>query len=339
MGLAESPGKGVGLAGSPGQGEAPLKAQMNEWASVEAQGKGGPRLKPKGKSGPRLKPKSSTSSKRTYHIPTSLFSLSSDARSQMALRVAAIWSTRHGKVSILLPDQCGISMSTMAAAAIMLYFKVVVELCKYGAFMLYFKSFCFADSNLFYHIYAQMQTSLVRAVVQECGAHLNIISPHSVHGAHAGESERILREAFAEASSHAALGKPSVIFIDEIDALCPRRDSKKEQDIRVASRLFTLMDSNKPLLCQELYFSDDILETRKFEVYLDFFQSSWKKTEDLGDRMLFLGKCYSMSFSAKELGVGMSNTIYFSNDPVAPWWNEWDSYHLRGISTSWLTYG
>nr|GMD25592.1 cell division control protein 48 homolog B [Ipomoea batatas] len=70
------------------------------------------------------------------------------------------------------------------------------------------------------------KTSLVRAVVQECGAHLIVISPHSVHRAHAGESERILREAFAEASSHAKLGKPSVIFIDEIDALCPRRDSR-----------------------------------------------------------------------------------------------------------------
>lgn len=51
-------------------------------------------------------------------------------------------------------------------------------------------------------------------------------SPHSVHRAHAGESERILRDAFAEASSHAKLSKPSVIFIDEIDALCPRRDSR-----------------------------------------------------------------------------------------------------------------
>ncbi|KAJ1433086.1 P-loop containing nucleoside triphosphate hydrolase [Sesbania bispinosa] len=90
------------------------------------------------------------------------------------------------------------------------------------------------------------KTSLVRAVVRECGAHLTIISPHSVHRAHAGESERILREAFSEASSHVALGKPSVIFIDEIDALCARRDSKREQDARVASQLFTLMDSNKP---------------------------------------------------------------------------------------------
>ncbi|XP_043706821.1 cell division control protein 48 homolog B [Telopea speciosissima] len=91
------------------------------------------------------------------------------------------------------------------------------------------------------------KTSLVRAVVQECGASLTIISPHSVHRGHAGESERILREAFSEASLHASSSdKPSVIFIDEIDALCPRRDSRREQDIRVASQLFTLMDANKP---------------------------------------------------------------------------------------------
>ncbi|XP_035542581.1 cell division control protein 48 homolog B-like [Juglans regia] len=90
------------------------------------------------------------------------------------------------------------------------------------------------------------KTSLVRAVVRECGAHLTIISPHSVHRAHAGESEKVLREAFSEASSQAVMGKPSVIFIDEIDALCPRRDSRREQDVRVASQLLTLMDSNKP---------------------------------------------------------------------------------------------
>ncbi|CAN8266621.1 unnamed protein product [Cochlearia groenlandica] len=90
------------------------------------------------------------------------------------------------------------------------------------------------------------KTSLVRAVVQECDAHLIVLSPHSVHRAHAGESEKVLREAFSQASSHAVSDKPSVIFIDEIDVLCPRRDSRREQDVRIASQLFTLMDSNKP---------------------------------------------------------------------------------------------
>lgn len=89
------------------------------------------------------------------------------------------------------------------------------------------------------------KTSLVRAIVEECGANLTIISPNTVNSALAGESERNLREAFSEASSHAALGKSSVIFIDEIDGLCPRRDSIRELDVRIASQLCTLMDSNK----------------------------------------------------------------------------------------------
>ncbi|KAL5725575.1 Cell division control protein 48 B [Ranunculus cassubicifolius] len=89
------------------------------------------------------------------------------------------------------------------------------------------------------------KTSLVRAVVRECDAYLVVISPNTVNRAHAGESEKILREKFADAAAHASVDKPSVIFIDEIDALCPRRDSRKEQDIRVASQLFVLMDANK----------------------------------------------------------------------------------------------
>ncbi|GAB2240144.1 hypothetical protein Droror1_Dr00020662 [Drosera rotundifolia] len=90
------------------------------------------------------------------------------------------------------------------------------------------------------------KTSLVRAVAHESNAKLIVISPHSVHRAHVGESEKILRDAFLEATSDALLRRPSIIFIDEIDALCPRRNSRKEQDTRLASQLFTLMDSNLP---------------------------------------------------------------------------------------------
>ncbi|KAJ3705985.1 hypothetical protein LUZ61_009690 [Rhynchospora tenuis] len=89
------------------------------------------------------------------------------------------------------------------------------------------------------------KTSLVQAVVKESNAHLTMINPYSVHRAHAGESEKFLREAFSEAYSHAASGKPSVIFIDEIDSICPRRDDKKEQESRIVGQLLTLMDGNK----------------------------------------------------------------------------------------------
>ncbi|KAJ8749913.1 hypothetical protein K2173_013828 [Erythroxylum novogranatense] len=90
------------------------------------------------------------------------------------------------------------------------------------------------------------KTSLVRAVVHECGANLTVISPHSVHRAGAGESEKILREAFSEASSHATFDRASVVFIDEIDVLCPRRDSRREQDVRLAAQLSALIDVAKP---------------------------------------------------------------------------------------------
>ncbi|XP_010932341.1 cell division control protein 48 homolog B isoform X2 [Elaeis guineensis] len=67
-------------------------------------------------------------------------------------------------------------------------------------------------------------------------------SPYSVHRAHAGESEKYLREAFSQAYSHAASGKPSVIFVDEIDAICPHRDTRREQESRIVGQLLTLMD-------------------------------------------------------------------------------------------------
>lgn len=76
-------------------------------------------------------------------------------------------------------------------------------------------------------------------------------SPHSVLKSHAGESEKILREAFAEAGNHAKLGKPSVIFIDEIDALSPRRDSrylKNRQFFFFLPFLFLLLFEQSELL-------------------------------------------------------------------------------------------
>ncbi|XP_047064063.1 cell division control protein 48 homolog B-like [Lolium rigidum] len=89
------------------------------------------------------------------------------------------------------------------------------------------------------------KTSLVQAIVRECNAHLTMIEPYSVHKPHAGEGERFLREAFAEAYSQASQGRPAIIFIDELDAICPRRDSKREQGSRIVGQLLTLMDGNK----------------------------------------------------------------------------------------------
>ena len=58
-----------------------------------------------------------------------------------------------------------------------------------------------------------------------------------------GESEANLREAFEEAIEKA----PSIIFMDEIDSIAPKRDQAQgETEKRVVSQLLTLMDSLKP---------------------------------------------------------------------------------------------
>ncbi|CAJ1956432.1 unnamed protein product [Sphenostylis stenocarpa] len=107
------------------------------------------------------------------------------------------------------------------------------------------------------------------------------------------------------------------------------------QNRRTNQILRYLVESCGELLLVCRYFNpnqDAVLETQKFEVYaLNFCELSWKKVKDLGDQMIFLGRCCSTSFSAKELGVGVRNSLYFCNDPTTPWWNEWDSDHLKGI--------
>lgn len=58
----------------------------------------------------------------------------------------------------------------------------------------------------------------------------------------AGESEQKLREAFEAAEATARGGKAAVIFLDEVDALCPRRDAQHSHESRVVAQLLTLMD-------------------------------------------------------------------------------------------------
>jgi AAA+ superfamily predicted ATPase len=58
----------------------------------------------------------------------------------------------------------------------------------------------------------------------------------------AGESEANLRRAFEEAEKNA----PSIIFIDEIDSIAPKRDKTSgEVEKRVVSQMLTLMDGMK----------------------------------------------------------------------------------------------
>lgn len=86
------------------------------------------------------------------------------------------------------------------------------------------------------------KTLIARAIANETGAFLFLINGPEIMSKMAGESESNLRKAFEEAEKNA----PSIIFIDEIDALAPKREkSQGEVERRIVSQMLTLMDGMK----------------------------------------------------------------------------------------------
>jgi len=86
------------------------------------------------------------------------------------------------------------------------------------------------------------KTLLAKAVATESGANFISISGPEVMSKFYGESEANLRNIFDDAEKNA----PSIIFIDEIDSIAPKReDTTGEVERRVVSQLLTLMDGLK----------------------------------------------------------------------------------------------
>ncbi len=86
------------------------------------------------------------------------------------------------------------------------------------------------------------KTLLAKAVANEAGAHFIAINGPEIVSKYVGESEKRLREIFEEARKNA----PAIIFIDEIDAIAPKRDEAMgEVERRLVAQLLTLMDGLK----------------------------------------------------------------------------------------------
>jgi len=83
------------------------------------------------------------------------------------------------------------------------------------------------------------KTLLARAVANETEANFVVINGPEIMSKFYGESEKKIREVFEEAEKNA----PSIVFIDEIDAIAPKReDASGEVEKRVVSQLLTMMD-------------------------------------------------------------------------------------------------
>lgn len=85
------------------------------------------------------------------------------------------------------------------------------------------------------------KTLIARAVANETEAYFTHISGPEVMGKFYGESEARLRAVFEDAQKKA----PAIIFIDEIDAIAPKREEmggEKQVERRVVAQLLSLMD-------------------------------------------------------------------------------------------------
>jgi transitional endoplasmic reticulum ATPase len=83
------------------------------------------------------------------------------------------------------------------------------------------------------------KTLLAKAVANEANAYFVAINGPEIMSKYYGESEARLREIFEEAKKSA----PAIIFIDEIDAIAPKREEVTgEVEKRVVAQLLTLMD-------------------------------------------------------------------------------------------------
>lgn len=85
------------------------------------------------------------------------------------------------------------------------------------------------------------KTLIARSVANETEAYFTSISGPEIMGKFYGESEARLRSIFDDAQKHT----PSIIFIDEIDAIAPKREDmggEKQVERRVVAQLLSLLD-------------------------------------------------------------------------------------------------
>ena len=83
------------------------------------------------------------------------------------------------------------------------------------------------------------KTMIAKAVASEVNAHFKSINGPEIISKYYGESEKQLREVFVEAGENS----PAIIFIDEIDSICPKReDVSGEVERRVVAQMLSLMD-------------------------------------------------------------------------------------------------
>ncbi|HPT73844.1 MAG TPA: AAA family ATPase, partial [Methanomassiliicoccaceae archaeon] len=89
------------------------------------------------------------------------------------------------------------------------------------------------------------KTLIAKAVANECGVNFISVKGPEILSKWVGESEKAIRQIFKKAKQVA----PAIVFLDEIDAIAPRRGSSADSHVteRVVNQLLTSMDGFEPL--------------------------------------------------------------------------------------------
>lgn len=121
------------------------------------------------------------------------------------------------------------------------------------------------------------KTLLAHAVAGELGVAFLKVSGPEIVSSMSGESERKVRLLFDEAQKRA----PSIVFIDEIDAIASRKEgATKDMERRIVSQLISCIDDSSEIDCE----TDDVSKTggeeRNPEVNVDVVAEVEKRTEN-----------------------------------------------------------
>lgn len=82
---------------------------------------------------------------------------------------------------------------------------------------------------------------IANAIAAESNVNFVTVNAHDILSTFYGESEEKLRDIFIKAQENA----PSIIFIDDIDSLCPKREAGSGIDRRIVTTFLTLMDGGE----------------------------------------------------------------------------------------------
>src|SRR5437879_6184680 len=163
------------------------------------------------------------------------------------------------------------------------------------------------------------KTLIAKAVANEAGANFYSIQGPEIMSKYYGQSEERLREKFEEAQKNA----PSVLFIDELDSIAPKREEVTgEVERRVVAQLLTLMDGlsgRGQVIVIGATNRDEAIDPALREVRVEVPRGNWADVGGLDDVKMKLREAVEMPLkdpdAFKRMGIRPPRGILLYGPP------------------------